>query len=149
VSVPLFSNPLSELDAALAGTSSSTYTPGNMEDRARRPTGKDPHPVLRLGVPPLAEQLPYLASPNPEPVFFGLSSTPAPEVARQAASLARNGTLFLVTYFAVRPDVLEKYDPNSPISQFLKALPPGFQIVEHVTYPGDIPEYVYVFRESR
>ncbi len=56
--------------------------------------------------------------------------------------------MFLVTYFAVHPDVLVKYDPDLPISQFLKALP-GFHIVGHVMYPGDIPEYVYVFRKNR
>jgi hypothetical protein len=147
--VSFFGNPLSELNAALAGTSSFTYTSGNTEDHARRP-GKDPHAVLRLNVPPLAEQFRYLASPNPEPVLVGLPLTPAPEVARQAASLARNGTVFLVTDFAIRPDVLLKKDTNSTISQFLKALPPGFHIVEHVTYPTDIsPESVHVFRENR
>jgi mannosyltransferase len=150
VSVPAFGNPLSELDAALAGTPSFTYTPGNIEDEARPPTGSDPHPVLRLAAPPLAEMFPHLASPNPQPAFFTLGLTPPSEVARQAASLARNGTLFLVTYFPVRPDVLLKDDPSSPISQFFVALPPSFHIVAHATFPSDIiSEYVYVLREKR
>ena len=150
VSVPLFANPLSELDAALAGTPSFTYTPGNTEDQARPPTGNDPHPVLRLSVPPLAEMFPRLASPNPQPMFLGLGLTPAQEVARRATSLARNGDLFLITFFPVRPDVLLKEDPSSPISQFLLALPPGFHIVAHATFPTDISsEFVYVLRENR
>lgn len=90
--MPIFGNPLSELDVSLADTASFTYTTGNTVDHARLPISKDPHPVIRLSAPPLAEQLPHLASPNPQPVFL-LPLMPPQEGARQAASLARNRTL--------------------------------------------------------
>jgi len=156
VSEPFFANPLSELDAALAGTPSFTYIPGNTEDHARPLTSKDPHPVIRLNIPPLSAQFPYLASPNPAPIFVGLPPTSPQKVARQAASLARNGTLFFVTWgigsvtsSTIHPKLLLKYYPHNPLSQFLKALPPGFHIVDHVTYSGDLTsESVYVFRDT-
>jgi Dolichyl-phosphate-mannose-protein mannosyltransferase len=132
VSMPIFANPLSELDVALA-------------DGGQRRN----HPVLRLGVPTLAEQLSSLAGPNPQPTFFGLAITPPQSVARQAAALARHGTIFFVGNYGPSPALL-KYYPDNPLSIFAEALPPQFHMVQHVTFPnlGVYPESVYVYRDT-
>jgi len=133
VSVPVFDNPLSELDVALADAGSSQH-----------------HPVLRLGVPPLAEQLSHLNGPHPQPQFFGLTVTPPQVVARQAVALAHNGTLFLVSPSGHSPTFLKDY-PNNPISLFAIALPGHFRLVEQMTFPSLFPissESVYVFRDT-
>jgi hypothetical protein len=149
VSAPFFSNPLSEVDAALAGTPSSTYVPSNTLDRARPLTSSDPHPVIRFGVPPLNEQFHFLAAPNPNPVFIGLTVPTPQQVAAEAKLLGRNGTVFLVTPYPVNFHALLKYRPNVDLSQFIRAMEPGFTIVRGVTFPGDIgSESVYVFREA-
>jgi Dolichyl-phosphate-mannose-protein mannosyltransferase len=153
VSAPFFSNPLTELDTALADTPSWTYTPGNTLDRAR-PFGQGPHPVIRLGVvqyqsPPLDVAFHFLAGPNPQPRFA--FQEPAPQhVAEEAKSLARNGTVFLVTpiTFTNTQAVLERF-PHSSLAEFLRAMGPEFRIVKMVTYPGDeTSESVYVFRDT-
>jgi mannosyltransferase len=146
VSVPFFQNPLTELDVALAGTPSYTYTPGDTEDKARPASRNDPHPVIRLDAPPLSEQLPHYAGPDPNPVFLGLPMTSPNVVARQAASLARNGTMFVVTY-GLSPSLNIKVSTalsskssirNSQLlRQFFEALPPRFHVVEHVTFPSN------------
>ncbi|MGH9205465.1 MAG: hypothetical protein ACRD1G_02730, partial [Acidimicrobiales bacterium] len=131
VSQSLFANPLSELDVSLADTGTSKH-----------------HPVIRLGSPPLAEQLSHLADPHPQTTLFGPPVTPPALVARQAAALAPHGTIFLVSPSAPVP-ILLKYYPNSPVSLFYRALPPGFRIVGHLTYSGfsgSLPESVFVFR---
>jgi hypothetical protein len=155
VSEPFFSNPLSEVDAALADTPSWTYTPGNTLDRARPRTPSDPHPVVRFGIPPyesppLDEQFHFLAEPDPNPVFFGLPQPTPPQVAQKAMSIARNGTVFLVTPYPIMPHVLLKYFPHNAMTQFIRAMEPRYHIVQSVTYPGDISmESVYVFRDSQ
>jgi len=125
VSAPFFANPLSELDVALAGAGQSQR-----------------HPVLRLGVPPLAEQLSPLSGPHPQPQFFGLPQTPPQELARQAAALARQGTLFLVfcRYPEGKPPSLATSNllkrNRISVDLFLRSLPGSFHVVEQVTYPG-------------
>jgi 4-amino-4-deoxy-L-arabinose transferase-like glycosyltransferase len=146
----IFVNPLSELDVALAEAGTPTYTPGNTSDRAHPATPAQARPVIRLGSPPLAEQFSHLASPHPQPVFFGLPVTSPQDVARQATALARNGTIFLVAPVTSIPILLHYY-PTNPFSLFLKALPPQYHIVRHMVFPGyagyeDLT--VYVLRDT-
>ena len=121
--MPYFANPVSELDVAFGESGSPTYTPGNTKDYAHPATPAQAHPVIRLGSPPLAEQFPFLASPHPQPVFFRLPVTPPQDVARQAAALARHGTIFLVTWGP--PSSSSAVLSQQPETIFLKA----FQVV--------------------
>jgi hypothetical protein len=133
VSLPYFHNPISELDVALADAGQSQR-----------------HPVIRLAEPSLAEQLPHLAGPHPQPVFFTLPVASPQSVANQAVALARHGTIFLVAPSGPVP-LLLKYFPSNPISLFYRALPPRFHVVQHMTFPGFSgldPESVYVFRDT-
>jgi hypothetical protein len=165
VSAAVFNNPLSEVDAALAGTASATYIPGNGLDLVRPLTAKDPHPVIRLSIPPflapsLSEQFHYLAGPHPHPVFWGLTAPSPQQVAQQAESMARNGTVYLVTPFLQNPDLLLKKYPQAPMSQFIRAMEPRFHIVRGASFPTEITffevfrasdlgaESVYMFRDS-
>jgi mannosyltransferase len=150
VDLPWFANPVSELDVALGETGSPTYTPGNTEDIAHPATATQDHPVIRLGSPSLAEQFSALASPHPQPIFYGLPIAPPQEVARQATALARHGTIFLVIPVKSINPLLHGV-PNSSVSLFVNALPSRFHIVRHVTflgYSGQIPVAVYVFRDA-
>jgi Dolichyl-phosphate-mannose-protein mannosyltransferase len=149
VDTPYFANPVSELDVALGESGSPTYTPGNTEDHAHPATSAEPHPVIRLLAPPLAQQFSHLASPHPQPIFYGLPVTPPQDVARQATALARHGTVFLVTW--TNAINFLTYLPNNPIGVFLKALPRGFRLVRQVNFPGNagnLPVSVYVFRDT-
>jgi mannosyltransferase len=145
VSVPFYQDPVSELDVALAGTPSYTYTPGDIEDTARMASRNDPHPVIRLNAPPMSEQFSHWAEPDPNPIFFGLPLTPPNVVARQAVSLARNGTIFVVTYGLAASLTIKVSTALSKSSiantrllhQFFAALPPGFHIVRKVTFPSN------------
>lgn len=157
VSLPLFANPLSEVDAALAGTSSYTYIPGNTLDRARPPDSGDPHPVIRLSappfqVPPLDEQFKYLAGPRPKPVFFDFPAPTPMQVAREAMSQAPNGTVFMVTPFPVDPAFWLTRAPDSRPSQFLKTMLTRFHIAGQAWFPSFSlfagGEYVTVFRKD-
>jgi Dolichyl-phosphate-mannose-protein mannosyltransferase len=136
VSQPFSANPLTELDVALADAGHSQY-----------------HPVLRLGVPPLAEQLPHLAGPHPQPVFFGLPVTPPQDVATQAVDLARHGTIFLVSSanaFLFANSKSSISHSNVQLNEFLEALPSRFHVVQHMTfpsYPGAVPQSLYVIRD--
>ena len=106
--------------------------------------------MIRLGSPSLAEQFSALASPHPQPIFYGLPIAPPQEVARQATALARHGTIFLVIPVKSINPLLHGV-PNSSVSLFVNALPSRFQIVRHVTflgYSGQIPVAVYVFRDA-
>jgi hypothetical protein len=135
VSLPAFANPLSEVDAALADTPSYTYVPGNTLDRARSHDG-DPHPVIRLNQTPLDETFRQLEGPRPNaaPIHHLL---PTPEQDAQGAmSEARHGTIFLVTPYPVRADLLLKYFPSSPLSEFLKPLLSRYHIVREVQFPS-------------
>jgi hypothetical protein len=117
VSTSLFANPLSELDVALATAGQSTR-----------------NPVLRLGSPPLSLQLKYLADPHPA-IILGLPVTPLGEVAHQAAALAHNGRVFFFAPQWLSPGYLKK-DPNSFEAVFFRALPGGYHVVGHATFPG-------------
>jgi hypothetical protein len=149
VTAPYFSNPLSEVDAALAGTPSWTYIPSNTLDRVR-PSASDPHPVIRIGVPPLNEEFHFLAAPNPNPVFYGLPVPTPQQVAAEAKLLGRNGTVFLLSPYPANYHALLKYYPNLGVSQFIRAMEPGFTVVRGVTFPGWFgSESVYVFRRVK
>lgn len=151
VSAPFFSNPLSEVDAALADTPSWTYIPGNKVDKARPVTSNDPHPVVRLGLsafqsPPLNEPFHFLAEPNPTVRILFIEPTPQ-QVAQQVKSLARNGTVFLVTPLTVS-NTPSGPNQNQRLDEFMRAMEPEFRIVRKVTYPADeANESVYVLRE--
>ena len=150
VDLPIFVNPLSELDVALAQAGTPTYAPGNTSDRAYPATPVEAHPVIRLGSPPLAEQFSHLASPHPQQVFFGLAVTSPQDVARQATALARNGTIFLVAPVTSIPILLHYY-PTNPFSLFLRALPPQYHVVRQMVFPGFagwLDVTVYVLRDT-
>ena len=152
VDTPEFVNPLSDLDVALANSGQPTYVPGNWEDRAL-PATPAGFVVLRLGLPPLSVGLHSLKGANPQRLRDG-SATPPQVVAKQAADLARHGTLYLVATGSDRfqgsfLDLTLSAFPNSPISLFLKALPKRFHLVETRTYPGfRIQPAVYIFRDT-
>ena len=134
VSAPYFANPISELDVALAGAGQSEH-----------------HPVIRIGSPPLAEQLRTLSGPHPQPAFLGLPVESPQAVADQAVALARHGTIFLVSPIGPVPAMLRRY-PNNPVTLFYKDLPARFQIAGHMSFPGYLdtfPVSVYVFKDSR
>ena len=134
VSAPYFANPVSELDIGLADAGQVQH-----------------HPVLRLGTPPLSEQLAHLSGPHPQPVFSGLPVTAPQVVAQRTVALARHGTIFFVSENGPVPALL-KYFPNSPISLFYRALPPRFHVVQHMTFSGFSglePVSVYVIRDTR
>ena len=108
----LFAHPLSELDVALADEAKS-----------------DHHPVLRLGSPPLTEQLSTLSGPNPQPVLFGLPVKPPQEVAADAAALARYGTIFFVSLvripgYGLTPETNEEKEFNASPARFHVAIAP-------------------------
>ena len=155
VSAPFFSNPLSEVDAALVDTPSWTYIPGNTLDHARPATPADPHPVIRLSgapwaSPPLDEQFHFLAAPNPRPVFGPLPAPTPRQVASEAQSLARNGTVFLVTPYGIDVPLIVTRYPHVGFSQFVRAMEPRYHIVRQVSYSFDIGvETIYVFHETK
>jgi len=115
VCLGFFANPLSECDVALADS-------GQRED----------HPVIRLGSPTRALQVSHLSGDDPQPVFFGLPVTPPQDVAAQAVALAKHGTIFFVSYSTS----LVPNNADVQSAQFLKALPPSFHIVKHLTFSG-------------
>ncbi len=124
--------PPTELEAALA-----------LAGSARR------HPVVRLGVPPLAAVL--RARPGHQ-----LASQPGVAVAREAVALAGHGQLLLVTSMTLPIATLEAIRrlhiraDNSvlgALGAFLGALPARFHPVEARTFPGFTPVTVYVYRQ--
>jgi len=136
----LSDGPLSELDVALvdAGTAQS-------------------HPVLRLGAPSKTETLRPLSGSNPQPGLFYPPPRPAQAVADQAVGLAKNGTIFLVTY-ALHGDLRAAYAALIPPGQvaaerrlFLAALPAGYRIADRRSYTGSsgqVVETVYTLRAA-
>jgi hypothetical protein len=130
VSLSFFANPLSEVDVALADDGRS-----------------DRYPVLRLGSPPLSEQLAPLSGPNPQPIFFGLAVAPPQEVASQAVSLARHGTIFFISY----DTSLVPNEAAIESKEFLSALPARFQVVKRISYSnlaGGFHEKLFVIRNT-
>jgi Dolichyl-phosphate-mannose-protein mannosyltransferase len=130
VAESIFAHPLTEIDVAVADVG---------------PTAQRCHPILRLGAPPLSEELKSLAGPHGQPLPFSTPSERPQVVAQQAAKLARNGTLFLVlpTNAPIKDFA---YFPASAVTQFLGALHGRFHLVRQVTYSGLIPESVYILR---
>ena len=118
VSAPNFDNPLSELDVALANAGQTHR-----------------YPVIRLGVPSLAEQLRPLSGPHPQPVFFGLPVVDPQVVAARAVMLARHGRVFLVSGTTSLPTLMTE-DPQTSIGPFIKALPSGFHLERQRTFVG-------------
>lgn len=122
------------------------------------------HPVLRLGVAPLAAALrarPYESPPVPRPE----------EIAGQAARLAAGRTLFLVVpgtaplarlrstgvtartaglepAFGTGPPAAFVTAGLSPVHPFVRALPPRFRLIRATTVPGIMPVTVYAFRAA-
>ena len=120
VSLPAFANPLSEVDAALAGTPNYTYVPGNTLDRERTVVSGDAHPVIRLYYPPLQEQFNHLAGPRPAPAFFFANVPSGQQVAQEAISAARHDTVFMVTPFPNR--VWARNSSVTIVRQFFDAM---------------------------
>jgi hypothetical protein len=155
VSLPVFANPLSEVDAALSDTPSYTYEPGNTLDHARSPNG-DPHPVIRLpGAPPLNGSFRMLAGPRPVAGHFEYFPPTAAQTAEQAMAEARHGTIFFVTPFPVNVAAYmkyAKYAPNAPMSKFLEPMLSRYHIVREVRFPSYSifydGEYVTVFKKN-
>ena len=130
VSLSFFANPLSEVDVALADD--------GVADR---------YPVLRLGSPPLPSQLKPYSGPNPQPVFFGLADVPPQDVAAQAVSLARHGTIFFLWYST------SLYPNNAPSEskEFLSALPARYHVVKRIivsNFGGGFYEKLYVIKDT-
>jgi hypothetical protein len=111
--LPATPGPLTELDAAFA-----------LAGRSARA----PHPVLRLGYPPLTALL------HARP-YAPLSPTPSDVVIRRAVALARGRTLFLVGF-------------QGEVRLFLKSIPPPIRAVGARTFPGLVPVSAYVFRDG-
>jgi hypothetical protein len=104
------------------------------------------HPILRLGLPPLASVLaasPYASLPIPPPAA----------IAGQAVSQAGRGRIFLVAPGAfplarVRAARVGPGPATSPALGFLKAVPRRFALVGGVTFPnGFLPVSVYVLSD--
>jgi hypothetical protein len=156
VDLPAFYNPLSEVDAALAGTPNYTYVPGNTLDRARTQLSGDAHPVIRLWAPPLNQQFKHLAGPRPAPAFFFMTVPTGRQVAQEAISAARHGTVFMVTPYAGSIWARNSSLSNSfvtTIRQFFSTMAlrhyrvaTHVQITSYALYSGG--ESVYVFRTS-
>ena len=130
VSLSFFANPLSEVDVALADD--------GVADR---------YPVLRLGSPKLSAQLAPLSGPNPQPVFFGLPDASPQDVAAQAVSLARHGTIFFVWFST------SLYPNNAAIEskEFLNALPARYHVVNRIivsNFGGGFYEKLYVIKNT-
>jgi hypothetical protein len=133
VTESIFAHPLTEFDVALAEAGRSA---------------QQCHPVLRLGAPPLSEELRSLAGPHGQPLSFSAPPVQPEVVARQAAALARSGTLFLVAPTDAPLKDFE-YFPASTAAQFLSALHGPFHFVRQVTYSGFsglLDESVYILR---
>ena len=130
VGLSFFGNPLSELDVALADDAVSHR-----------------YPVIRLGSPKLIAQLAPLSGPNPQPVFFFQTVATPQEVAAQAVSLARHGTIFFVWYST-------SLVPNKAAiesKEFLSALPARFHVVKRITpssFGGGFYEKLYVIKST-
>jgi hypothetical protein len=120
--------PPTELEAALA------LQPGH---------ANQPHPLLRLGLPPLSAVLaapPYANLPTPD----------GGTIARQAIQAAVYGTIYLFTVGAPTPAALQTIRTHrtafetTPLGQFLHALPPRFRFVRWRSFThGFIPVSVY------
>jgi hypothetical protein len=133
VTESIFAHPLTEFDVALAN-----------EGRA----AQECHPVIRLGWPPLSEELNALDGPHRQPLPFSAPPQQPQVVARHAAAAARSGDLFLVAPIDV-PLKDFAYFPAATVTEFLSALHGQFHLVRQVRFSGFsglAPESVYVLR---
>lgn len=126
----------------------AAFTPGPLTEMeaalALQPAASaHPHPVLRIGLPPLGTVLrapPYAALPIPTGAAIG----------RQAVRLAPHGTVFLVAAGALPAAALQEVRAHGRPTElgplgFLEAVPPRFRIVEAKTFrDGFTPVSVYV-----
>jgi Dolichyl-phosphate-mannose-protein mannosyltransferase len=142
--------PLTEVDAAFAH--------GGLWTRQRRP-------VIRIGQ---ASRDAVLRAPP----YAELPAPPASALAARAASLARGGKLFVVSFGAAPVAALRtagRLDPRaafgpifgsgvsafllglefSSLPKFVTALPAGLRPVQIKTFPGFLPVTVYVFSDLR
>jgi hypothetical protein len=150
VDMPLFDNPLSELDVALSREGESTYRPGPEEDRDPITTSPGHHDVFRLAATPLAVQLRHLTGPGGQPAGNDNAGQSPVVVAQETLKLADRvsaGEFVLVgtslTYAG--------FFPNSPLAEFLRALPSDYHIVhfaEMQGFGGLFPVEVEVFQPS-
>jgi hypothetical protein len=150
VNVPSFDNPLSELDVALSRRGESTYTPGQEEDRDPLITSPGHHHVFRLILPPLSPQLRALAGPNGQPAR-GVQAAESPvQMAQQTVRLANEVSAGQFVFVGGSFKDLVFF-PNSPVAEFLRALPPGYHIVHSAQmqgFGGLDSFYVFIFQPT-
>jgi Dolichyl-phosphate-mannose-protein mannosyltransferase len=129
----------------------ATATPGPLTEMEvalalHRPSQR--HPVLRLGLPPLSAVL--RAAP-----LAPLPLRPGQVVAREAATAAGTGTLFIVISSSSPISALQAARAKhlrggttglGALAAFLGALPARFHPVGDRTFPGLFPVTVYVYR---
>jgi hypothetical protein len=150
VNSPIFDNPLGELDVALSRDGESTYIPGQDEDRDPITTSPGHHYVFRLSAPPLSLQFRALAGPNGQPTSIAGESPML--VAQQVRRLANQLSDGQFVYVGPLPSL--KYAalfPQSPVSEFFRALPADYHIVRSAEWQGFgglIPVDVYVFQPT-
>jgi mannosyltransferase len=112
-------------------------TPGPQTNLAAAlaPKGKllpSDRPLFEIGFP--TTQTLIEARRNGTPILTP-HPTPSPEaIAREAARLAGNGKIFLVTWGTASLDVFQR--TPGEVGDFLNALPPRFHEVEFRTFPG-------------
>jgi hypothetical protein len=135
VSAPLFDRPLSELDVALSRQGESTYSPGPEADRDPIVTSPAHHHVFRLMATPLSVELRDLAGPGGQPAGNGEAGQNPTTVARETL---RSADLLSAGQFVYVGGSLKYagFFPNSPVSEFLHALPAGEHIVRSADLPG-------------
>jgi hypothetical protein len=133
VTESIFAHPLTEFDVALANLGGSA---------------QKCHPVIRLGWPPLSEELSAFDGPQGQPLTFSAPPQPPRVVGQRAAALAHHGALFLVAPLDA-PVKDFYYFPAAAVTRFLSALGGQFHFVRQVTFSGlsgRVAETVYVFR---
>ena len=121
------------------------------EDSDPITTSPGHHHVFRLVAPPLSLQLRALAGPNGQPSSSFVGESPA-LVAQQVRRLANQLSDGQFVYVGPLPSL--KYAalfPQSPVSEFFRALPADYHIVRSAEWQGFgglIPVDVYVFQPT-
>jgi hypothetical protein len=147
VNAPLFHNPLSELDVALSRQGESTYTPGQEEDRDPLVASPGHHHVFRFVPPLLSPQLRALAGSNGQPASSRVGEDPL-QLAHQTLRLASEVSAGQFVFVGLPLKDFE-YFPNSPVEEFLRALPPDYHIVKSAeiqSFGGLNSLNVYIFQ---
>lgn len=134
--------PVVDLVAPTPGPPTETEAALSLEQPDER------HPVLRLGLAPMAEVLRV-------PAYTGLPAPSGLVIARQAAARAGDGVLFLVAPTSISIAAVQATRARhittgggelGDFVQFLGALHARFRLVEMRTYAGFAAVSVYVFR---